>query len=290
MSAAMRQPATVVAATGAARIAARFAALRAEGRGGLVTFITAGDPDPATAEGILTGLPAAGADIVELGMPFSDPMADGVAIQRASGRALRAGQTMAGTLALVRRFRLVDTDTPLVLMGYFNPILSYGPAAFARDAAAAGADGCIVVDLPPEEAGELAPHLAAEGLALIRLATPTSDANRLPRILDGASGFVYYVSVLGVTGTRSASEGQIEAAMAQLRRFTNLPIAVGFGIKTKEQVAAAARLGDAAVVGSALVQTIESHLDGEGRAKPGLVGAVLSLVQTLAAAVRHQGR
>ena len=268
------------------RLAARFAALKREGRAGLVTFTTAGDPDAATAAAILTGLPAAGADVIELGMPFSDPMADGPAVQAAGLRALKAGMTLEGTLALVRDFRRRDRDTPIVLMGYLNPIESYGAEAFARDAADAGVDGLIVVDLPPEESDSLGPQALAAGLDLIRLATPTSDDARLPKVLEGASGFVYYVSVLGVTGGRSADDRAVATAVARLRRHTDLPIAVGFGIKTPEVAATIARVADGVVVGSAIVQTIADSLAPDGKAGPETVARTLGLVRALAGAVR----
>ncbi len=267
-------------------IAARFAALKREGRAGLVTYIMAGDPDAATTSAILDGLPGAGADVIELGMPFSDPMADGPAIQAAGLRALAGGMTLAGTLALVRGFRARHAETPIVLMGYFNVLFSYGVERFMRDARAAGVDGLIIVDLPPEEADEAAPHARANGLDLIRLATPTSDDARLPRVLEGASGFLYYVSVLGVTGTRSVDTRAVDAAVARLRKHTRLPIAVGFGIKTPEAAAAIARSADAVVVGSAFVQTIADSLTATGKAGSDTVARVLQLVGALAAGVR----
>ncbi|MQX38010.1 tryptophan synthase subunit alpha [Roseospira navarrensis] len=243
------------------RIQARFAALKAEGRGGLVTYVMAGDPDREASQAILNGLPAAGADIIELGMPFSDPMADGPTIQAAGQRALKAGQTLRGTLEMLARFRETDTDTPVVLMGYYNPIHSWGVDRFAADAAAAGADGVIIVDLPPEEAPELTGPLNAHGLHLIMLAAPTTDAARMPAVLAHAGGFLYYVSITGITGTRSADETQVAEAVARLRARTDLPVAVGFGIRTPEQAAAMARAGDAAVVGSALVDRIAKGED-----------------------------
>ncbi len=268
------------------RIAPRFEALRREGRAGLVTYVMAGDPDAETTARILAGLPAAGADIIELGMPFSDPMADGPAIQAAGLRALAAGMTMKSTLDLVRGFRNGDAHTPVVLMGYFNVLFAYGVARFMRDAREAGADGVIVVDLPPEESAEAAPHAAAEGLDFIRLATPTSDDKRLPRILAGASGFLYYVSILGITGTRSVDDAAVRAAIARLRRHTTMPVAVGFGIKTPESAAAIARDADAAVVGSAIVQAVADSLDADGKATDATVGKVLDLVRALADGVR----
>ena len=268
------------------RIAHRFAALKAEGRAGLVTFITAGDPDAATSLALLKGLPAAGADLVELGMPFSDPMADGPAIQAAGQRALKAGMTLRKTLALARGFRAGERETPLVLMGYYNPIYSYGNAAFVRDAAAAGVDGLIVVDLPPEEDAELRPLAEAAGIAVIRLVAPTTDAARLETVLAGAGGFIYYVAITGITGTRSAELGKVAAAIESLRRRTALPLAVGFGIKTPEDAAGFARFADAAVVGSALVEVIAGGLDAAGRARPELIPEALAFVRRLAAGVR----
>jgi len=272
------------------RIAARFAALRREGRAGLVTYVMAGDPDASTSAAILDGLPAAGADVIELGMPFSDPMADGPAIQAAGLRALAGGMTLKGTLALARGFRARHADTPLVLMGYFNVVFNHGVERFMRDARDAGVDGIILVDLPPEEAAEAARQARAHGLDFIRLATPTSDDRRLPRVLEGASGFLYYVSILGITGTRSVDDAAVRAAMTRLRRHTDLPIAVGFGIKTPESAAAIARDADAAVVGSALVQAVATSLDGAGQATGATVGAVLDLVRALADGVRGARR
>lgn len=268
------------------RIARRFAALTAEGRAGLVAFITAGDPDAGTCRDLLLGLPAAGADLIELGMPFSDPMADGPAIQLAAQRALKAGATMAGTLELVRALRRTDDATPVILMGYYNPVYAYGVERFVAEAREAGVDGMIVVDLPPEEADELLLPLRAAGLDFVFLTAPTTDDARLPVVLAQASGFVYYVSITGVTGTASATQEAIAAAVARLRRHTDLPVAVGFGIRTPEQAGAVAKVADAAVVGSALVQTLADGLDGDGRAKPGAVETVLSLVRDLASGVR----
>jgi tryptophan synthase alpha chain len=268
------------------RIGRRFAELKAAGRGGLVTFLTAGDPDRETSFALLQGLPKAGADLIELGMPFTDPMADGPAIQAAGLRALASGQDMGRTLDLVRRFRAGDQATPIVLMGYYNPVYQYGVERFTRDAYTAGVDGLIIVDLPPEEAPELAGPTGQAGLDLIRLTAPTSDDARLPVILAGSSGFIYHVSVTGITGTRSADIGDVAAAVARIRRHSQLPVAVGFGIKTPEQAAAVAAHADAAVVGSALVAIIAEHLDGDGHAKPELVPAVLGLVEQLARGVR----
>ena len=261
------------------RLDARFAALKKEGRAGFVPFITAGDPDPETSFAILEKLPAAGADIIELGMPFSDPMADGPAVQASSTRALKAGASMSRTLDMLRKFRKADSKTPIVLMGYFNPIHAYGTARFSRDAAAAGADGLIVVDLPPEEDEVLRAPAAAQGLDIIRLATPTSDDARLGKILDGASGFLYYVSIAGVTGTRTFDAAQVKAAIARIRKQSQLPVAVGFGIKTPDHAAAIAAIADAVVVGSAIVNQIGAKL-GEPRER--VVASVLELVKSLA--------
>ncbi len=272
------------------RIAGRFAALKREGRRALITFLEGYDPDAATSLAILRGLPGAGADLIEIGVPFTDPMADGPSIQRGGLRALKAGATLAGVLALVRDFRAGDDATPVILMGYFNPILSYGIDRFCTDAAASGVDGLIVVDVPPEEADEIEPQAKANGLDLIRLIAPTTDEARLPRVLATTSGFVYYVAIAGITGTRSASAEQLRAAIPRLRRHTGLPLAIGFGIRTPEQAAAAARLADGAVVGTALVDTLAASLDAEGRAQPGTVRAVLDRVRGLAEAVRGAAR
>lgn len=268
------------------RIARRFAALRQQRRGGLVTFVTAGDPDLGTSMEILRRLPAAGADLIELGMPFSDPMADGPAIQASSRRALRAGQTVRRTLGMVTAFRQTDLETPIVLMGYYNPIYVYGVQAFAADAKQAGVDGLIVVDLPPEEADELSVPAAAAGLDLVFLAAPTTDDARLPRVLAHARGFVYYVSISGITGTRSAAMDDVVDAVERIRSHTGLPIAVGFGIKTAEQAAAMARTADAAVVGSALVAEVAEHLEASGAPTADLVDGVVGLVTGLARGVR----
>jgi tryptophan synthase alpha chain len=268
------------------RIERRFAALRQAGRAGLVTYLTAGDPDLETSTRLFAGLAAAGADLIEIGMPFSDPMADGPAIQAAGQRALRAGMRLAGSLALVRQLRRDDDATPIVLMGYYNPIYRYGVGRFARDAAASGVDGVIVVDLPPEEDAELVGPARAARLDAIRLATPTSGDARLPRIVEGAGGFIYYVAIAGITGTRAADTREVATAVARLRRFTPLPIAVGFGIKDAEQAAAVARAADAAVVGSALVQRLAENLGPDGEPAPGLVAAVLDDVRALAKGVR----
>jgi len=260
------------------RLQQRFADLKQEGRAGLVTFITAGDPDPERSLAILSALPEAGADVIELGMPFTDPMADGPAIQASSLRALQAGMTLVKTLDLVRQFRLGNQKTPLVLMGYYNPIYSYGAERFARDAAEAGVDGLIIVDLPPEEAQELVAFTKPLGIDFIVLTTPTTDEKRLPAVLSNASGFVYYVSILGITGTATADLGAVEAAVARLRAATDLPLAVGFGIKSPEQAAATARLADAVVVGSALVNCIA---DSQGDA-----AQAAAFVRSLAQGVR----
>ncbi len=268
------------------RIAARFATLKREGRGALITFMEAYDPDPETSMALLRGMAARGADLIELGMPFTDPMADGPTVQAAGIRGLRAGATMVNTLAMVRAFRAEDDATPIVLMGYLNPILSYTPEKFCADAAAAGVDGLIVVDLPTEEADRLAPHAAANGIDIIRLVAPTTDDARLPLVLDGSSGFVYYVTITGITGTRSASAADLAEAIPRIRRVTDLPIAMGFGVRTPEQAAEAARLADAAVVGSALIETLLTTLDDKGHAGPETVSRVLDQVQALADAVR----
>ncbi len=262
------------------RIATRFAALKDAGRGGLVTFLTAGDPDADTGLKLLRGLADAGADLIELGMPFSDPMADGPVIQASSLRALGAGMTLAATLDQVARWRQENSETPLILMGYYNPIYSYGVARF-EDALAAGVDGVIVVDLPPEEDEELCLPALDAGLDFIRLATPTTDEARLPTVMRHTAGFVYYVAIRGITGTAAAGHEEIGQAVARLKRHTELPVAVGFGLRTPEQVGAVGKIADAAVVGSALVQIIADHLDDDGRAKDGLVGAVLNQVRSL---------
>jgi tryptophan synthase alpha chain len=267
------------------RLERRFADLKAEGRSGLVVFITAGDPDLESSWSLLDALPAAGADVVELGMPFSDPMADGPAIQASSLRALKAGMTLKKTLALAARFRTAHPATPLILMGYYNPIFSMGVKSFVSAAVEAGVDGLIIVDLPPEEDSELCVPARQAGLHWIRLATPTSDTARLPKLLGNASGFLYYVSVLGITGTRSADQAQVAAAVGRLRQATSLPIAVGFGIKTPAQAAAVGAYADAAVVGSAVIDKVRAALDDKGHAKPQLVQEVTGFVKSLSAAL-----
>ncbi len=268
------------------RIAARFAALKRQGRGALIPFLEAWDPDRATSMALLHGMPDAGADLIEIGMPFTDPMADGPIIQAAGKRGLAAGVKVTDVLAMVRDFRARDDATPVVLMGYLNPILSYGTERFCVDAAAAGVDGLIVVDLPTEEADLLLPHSHAQGLDFIRLVAPTTDAARLPLVLNGSSGFVYYVSITGITGTRSATVEDLEGALPRLRRATDLPVAIGFGVRTPDQAATAVRLADAAVVASALIETLAAHLDADDKVRPGAVEAVLNQVRELAAAVR----
>ena len=268
------------------RIDNRFATLREAGRGGLITFVTAGDPDYDRGLEILKGLPGAGADLIEIGMPFTDPMADGPSIQAAGLRALGGGQTMKKTLAMARAFRDHDGDTPLVLMGYYNPIYIYGSERFLSDAQAAGVDGLIIVDLPPEEDAELCLPALERGLNFIRLATPTTDDARLPRVLAHTSGFIYYVSITGITGAGAATADAIGKAVARLHRHSELPVAVGFGIKTPKQAADVARVADAAVVGSALVDRVKAGLDGDGKPTPGLVDGVLGLVRELADGVR----
>ena len=268
------------------RIKARFDTLRAQDRGALIPFLEAYDPDQATSMALLRGMPGAGADLIEIGMPFTDPMADGPTIQAAALRGLRAGATVAGVLAMVRAFRDGDDATPVVLMGYLNPLLSYGVKRFCADAAAAGVDGLIVVDLPTEEADMLLPHAAAHGLDFIRLIAPTTDADRLPVVLADSSGFVYYVSITGITGTRSATADSLAAALPRVRAATNLPVAIGFGVRTPAQAADAVRVADAAVVASALIETLAASLDQHGQAGPDTVRLVLDQVRALADGVR----
>jgi len=256
----------------------------------LVTFITAGDPDYATSLEILRGLPEAGADLIELGMPFTDPMADGPAIQASSQRALKAGHKMDMTLEMVREFRKGDQETPIVLMGYYNPIYFRGPERFVAEAAEAGVDGLIVVDLPPEADEELCLPARAAGLNFVRLAAPTTDDARLPAVLSNTSGFVYYVSITGITGTRTPDTGEVAANVARIKSHTPLPVAVGFGVKTPEQAAAIGAVADGVVVGSAIVSAIADSLDTQGRASEQTAPAVFSLVKQLAAGVRSDQR
>jgi len=268
------------------RIDRRFAALKREGRAGLVTFFTAGDPDYATSLAILKAAPAAGADVVELGMPFTDPMADGPAVQASSLRALKAGQTLRKTLDLVRAFRTGDGDTPIVLMGYYNPIYIYGVDRFLTEAVSAGVDGLIVVDLPAEEDDELCLPALKAGLNFIRLATPTTDDKRLPAVLANTSGFVYYVSITGITGAATPEFGRVAQAVARIKRHTDLPIAVGFGVKNADHARTIAQGADGVVVGSALVEAVRTSLDPDGKATAKTVPAVTDLIASLAAGVR----
>jgi len=268
------------------RIDRRFAALKQQGRKGLVTFITAGDPDYETSRAIMLGLPKAGADLIELGMPFSDPMADGPAVQASSLRALKAGQNMHRTLDLVRAFRQKDQDTPIVLMGYYNPIYVYPRERFLDEAAAAGVDGLIVVDLPPEADDELCLPAKERGINFIRLSTPTTDAKRLPAVLTNTSGFLYYVSVTGITGSAAPDVKAVHADVARIKKSTQLPVAVGFGIKTPTQAKDIATGADAVVVGSALVETIRNSLGQKGESTGNTVPAVLNLVQSLSGALQ----
>ena len=268
------------------RIAARFAELRAQKRGALIPFLEAYDPDPATSMAILRGMPGAGADLIEIGMPFTDPMADGPTIQAAAKRGLKAGATVARTLTMVRDFRVGDNATPVILMGYLNPILSYGCEKFCDDAAASGVDGMIIVDLPTEESDMILPFTNARGLDFIRLIAPTTDEARLPHVLNGSSGFVYYVSITGITGTRSATAEHLSAAIPRIRKVTDLPIAIGFGVRTPAQAAEASKIADGAVVASVLIETLAADLDDEGRANPGTAQKILDQVRALAAGVR----
>ena len=270
------------------RIQPRFAALAKDRRAAFIPFITAGDPDAETTLALLHELPAAGADIIELGVPFSDPMADGPAIQASSQRALKAGMTLTKVLELVRRFRKSDSRTPIVLMGYYNPIHAYGTARFAKDAATAGVDGLITVDLPPEEDDVLRTPAAAQGLDIVRLATPTSTDQRLKTIVNSASGFLYYVSIAGVTGTKSYAEEDVRAAVARVKASSGLPTAVGFGIKTPDQAGSIARFADAAVVGSAIVTKI-AECSAAGQNREDLVKDVLKFCMSLAESV-HAAR
>jgi tryptophan synthase alpha chain len=272
------------------RIDNRFADLKRQGRAALVTFLTAGDPDTKTSLAILKALPDAGADVIEIGMPFTDPMADGPAIQASSQRALKAGQDMNKTLAMIRSFRAADDATPIVLMGYYNPIYIYGVEKFLADAKAAGIDGLIVVDLPPEEDDELCLPALKAGLNFIRLATPTTDDKRLPAVLANTSGFVYYVSITGITGMAAPDTGAVTSAVGRIKRHTKLPVAVGFGVKTADQARAIAQAADGVVVGSALIDALKATLDGNGKAQETSVGAVTKLVASLAAGVRSAKR
>jgi tryptophan synthase alpha chain len=267
------------------RIDKRFATLREDGRAALVTFLTAGDPDAATSLALLQALPAAGADIIELGMPFTDPMADGPAIQMSSQRALKRGQTLAKTLGIVRAFRKSDDSTPVVLMGYYNPIYIYGVQPFLRDAKAAGVDGLIVVDLPPEEDAELCLPALATGLNFVRLATPTTDDKRLPAVLANTSGFVYYVSITGITGAAVPDPDITRQAVSRIKRHTKLPVAVGFGVRTAQHAAAIAAGADGVVVGSALVNAMKQTLDENDTATPRTIAAVTDIVAELARGV-----
>jgi tryptophan synthase alpha chain len=268
------------------RIDTRFAELAREGRAALVTFLMAGDPDPATSLALVKALPKAGADIIELGMPFTDPMADGPAIQAAGLRALGAGMTLAKALDLVRAFRADDTTTPIVLMGYFNPIYVYGVERFLVDAKAAGVDGLIVVDLPPEEDAELCLPALAAGVDFIRLATPTTDDKRLPAVLKHTAGFVYYVSITGITGSATPDFDQVAAAVVRIKRHTKLPVAAGFGVKTAAHAASVARAADGVVVGSALIDAMRATLDKDNKPTGKTVAAVADLVAELARGAR----
>ncbi|MGD9919888.1 MAG: tryptophan synthase subunit alpha [Pseudorhodoplanes sp.] len=272
------------------RIDRRFADLAREGRAGLVTFVMAGDPDYDTSLAIVRALPKAGADVIEIGMPFTDPMADGPAIQAAGLRALKAGQTLKKTLQLVREFRMSDPDTPVVLMGYYNPVYIYGVESFLADAIAAGVDGLIVVDLPPEEDGELCVPALKAGLNFIRLATPTTDDERLPAVLTNTSGFVYYVSITGITGSATPNASRVSDAVRRIKRHTGLPVAVGFGVRTAQNARDIAQDADAVVVGSALIDRLRDSLDDKGRATSGTVQAVTALASELADGVRSVRR
>jgi tryptophan synthase alpha chain len=268
------------------RIDARFAQLKKEGRSAFVTFLMAGDPDPKTSLDIVKAMPKAGADIIEIGMPFTDPMADGPSIQAAGLRALKAGMTLKKTLELVRGFRKEDNATPLVLMGYYNPIYIYGVDAFLADAKSAGVDGLIIVDLPPEEDTELCLPALKAGLNFIRLATPTTDDKRLPAVLANTSGFVYYVAITGITGSAAADSSAVGEAVARIKRHTELPVCVGFGIRTPDAARAMAMCANGAVVGTALVDALRGSLDGEGHATAKTVSAVADLAAALAQGVR----
>jgi len=267
------------------RLAARFHKCREERRAALVTFVTAGDPDHPTSAAIVKALPGAGADVIELGMPFTDPMADGPAVQAAGLRALKSGESLTKTLALVGEFRAGDADTPIVLMGYYNPIYVHGVERFLAEAKAAGVDGLIVVDLPPEEDDELCLPASRAGFSFIRLATPTTDDRRLPKVLQNTQGFVYYVSITGVTGAATPDFAAVATAVARIKRHTELPVAVGFGVKTPAHAAAVAACADAVVVGSSLVEAVRHSLDEQGRAGEGTIAAVTQLVRSLAQGV-----
>lgn len=269
------------------RIETRFAKCRAEGRAALVTFLMAGDPDPATSLELIKSLPKAGADVIEVGMPFTDPMADGPSIQAAGLRALAAGMSLAKTLDLVRAFRKDDNETPIVLMGYFNPIYVRGVDKFIAEANEAGVDGLIVVDLPPEEDSELCKPALDAGLNFIRLATPTTDDKRLPKVLQNTSGFVYYVSVTGITGSAIPDYSKVTGAVARIKKHTSLPVAVGFGVKSAETAEQIASGADGVVVGTALVEAVRTSLDKDGKATAKTVDAVTALVQDIAAGVRR---
>jgi tryptophan synthase alpha chain len=272
------------------RIDKRFAALKAEGRAGLVTFLMAGDPDHETSLKIISALPKAGADLIEIGMPFTDPMADGPAIQAAGLRALTAGETLTKTIDLVRQFRKSDNDTPIVLMGYYNPIYIYGVDRFLTDAKATGVDGLIVVDLPPEEDAELCLPAMKAGVNFIRLATPTTDDKRLPAVLANTSGFVYYVSITGITGAAAPDAARVAQSVARIKRHTSLPVAVGFGVRDAARARAIAQDADAVVVGSALVDVLAQSLDKDGKATKTTVSAISDLVASLAEGVRSATR
>lgn len=271
------------------RIEKRFAKLNAGKRAGLVAYISAGDPDATLGYQILKGLPGAGADLIELGMPFTDPMADGPSVQLAGQRALKAGMTVDATFDMVKRFRKEtgDDDTPILLMGYYNLVYQRGPEKFCKEAAAAGVDGLILVDLPPEEVEALKPHAAAAGIDTVLLTAPTTDDKRLPAVLKYSAGFVYFVSVLGITGTKAASEESVRMHVERIKRHTKLPVGVGFGIKTPEQAAIVARHADAVVVGSAIVDRVKAGLGDDGRPKADLVAGVLGFVKSLADGVRN---
>ncbi len=281
---------TVPETTGASRLSARFAACAAEGRAALVTYVMSGDPDAETAMAILKALPAAGADVIEIGMAFSDPMADGPAIQLAGQRALKGGQTLQRTLDMIAAFRAGDRDTPIVLMGYYNPIYVYGVERFLTAAKAAGVDGLIVVDLPPEMDDELCLPALKAGISFIRLATPTTDERRLPTVLENTSGFVYYVSINGITGAATPDFDQVGRAVRRIKQHTSLPVAVGFGVKTPAHATAIAAHADGVVVGSALIDALRQTLDDQGRAGPRTVSAVTDLVESLGGAVRATKR